>query len=101
MVESLFFILLHFRFSDIVAKWPGSLHDATIFENSPLKTHLEATKNGWLLGDSGYPLRQYLITPKLHPRTEAENKFNTAHSVTRIVVERAFGALKSRFRYLL
>ena len=87
-----------YRFTDVVAKWPGSQHDATIFENSNVRTHLEGLENSWLLGDSGYPLRKYLITPKLHPVTEAEVRFNTAHSRTRILVERAFGVLKSRFR---
>jgi hypothetical protein len=32
--------------------------------------------SGWLLGDSRYGLRQYLMTPKLNPSTQAEEKYN-------------------------
>ncbi|XP_052242426.1 putative nuclease HARBI1 [Dreissena polymorpha] len=86
------------RFTNVNAKWPGSTHDATVFDNSSLKDHLATNKPGWLLGDSGYPLREYLITPKNNPQTAQELRFNGAHSRTRICVERAFGLLKARFR---
>ncbi|XP_045200162.2 putative nuclease HARBI1 [Mercenaria mercenaria] len=62
--------------------------------------HLERHKLGHLLGDSGYPLRKYLITPVTTPATEKEVQFNQAYPVGRMVVERAFGMLKSRFRCL-
>ena len=62
-----------------------------IMENLP--------QTGWLLGDSGYPLRDYLMTSFNTPATPAEERFNNAHTRTRNVVERAFGVLKSRFRY--
>lgn len=29
------------KFLDVVARWPGSTHDATIFANSSIKTRLE------------------------------------------------------------
>ena len=91
---------MHFRFTDVVAKWPGSQHDAGIFERCRLKTHLEERDCGWLFGDSGYPLKKYLITPKSNANRQEEVNFNLAHSQTRMVVERAFGVLKSRFRYV-
>ncbi|WAQ97362.1 HARB1-like protein [Mya arenaria] len=62
------------RFIDIVAKWPGSSHDAGVFDNSVLKDYLEADLEAVLLGDSGYPLRRYLITPILHPSNENEER---------------------------
>ena len=34
--------------------------------------------SGWLLGESGYGLRQYLMTPKLNPSTQTEEKYNMA-----------------------
>lgn len=83
----------------MVAKFPGSVHDSFIFNNSELRYHLEeSNQDGWLLGDSGYGLKRYLMTPKLNPSTVAEENYNKAHSRTRMVVERAFGIAKSRFR---
>ena len=52
---------------------------------------------GVLVGDSGYPLRPYLITPLLHPQTRAERRFNRAHCRSRVVVENLFGVWKRRF----
>lgn len=88
------------RFTDIVAKWPGSTHDSSIFENCGLKGHLERNQIGHLLGDSGYALKKYLLTPVLNPATESEAAYNLAHSSGRMVIERAFGLMKSRFRCL-
>lgn len=88
------------RFTDVVARWPGSTHDATIFHMCGLRQHLEDNNLGWLLGDSGYPLRPHLMTPKINPGSVKEERYNKAHSQTRMVVERAFGMLKSRFRCL-
>lgn len=88
------------RFTNVVAKWPGSVHDAFMFENSSLKAKIEARTDGWLLGDSAYGLKKYMMTPKLNPSTPAEENYNEAHSKTRVVVERALGVCKSRFRCL-
>lgn len=88
------------RFMDIVAKWPGSQHDSFIFNNCGMKLALENSDIGYLLGDSGYPLRSYLMTPFLRPSSEAEAVFNEHHASGRSVVEKAFGILKSRFRCL-
>lgn len=88
------------RFTDIVAKWPGSTHDASIFENCHLKNILESHHIGHLLGDSGYPLRKYVLTPVGIPANASEEAYNKAQSSGRMVVERAFGMLKSRFRCL-
>ena len=100
--KSIFFykMYLHFRFTDVVANWPSSQHDAGIFERSQLKTHLEERDCGWLLCDSGYPLKKDLITPKTNANRQEEISFNLAHSQTRMVVERVFGVLKSKFWYV-
>lgn len=50
------------------------------------------------VGDSGYPLRPWLMTPVLHPATEAEQRYTRAQCKTRSVVERCIGVVKSRFR---
>ncbi|XP_018578346.1 putative nuclease HARBI1 [Anoplophora glabripennis] len=87
---------------DIVARWPGSAHDATIFQHSSLKIHMEQNRfnNGILLGDSGYGLKNYLLTPLLHPNIPAEQCYNEVHIRTRNTIERVIGIWKRRFPVL-
>jgi len=87
--------------TDIVARWQGSVHDSTIFNNSRLRANFEnGTYNGLLLGDSAYPLKQYLLTPLLNPQTAAEQLYNESHIRTRNIIERLFGIWKRRFPIL-
>ncbi|XP_062576040.1 putative nuclease HARBI1 [Saccostrea cucullata] len=70
----------HCHILDIVAKWPGSTHDARILRESgisqlfqtpgliPVKCHL--------LGDSGYPCKNWILTPFLNPATQQERRYN-------------------------
>ncbi|CAF0771695.1 unnamed protein product, partial [Didymodactylos carnosus] len=85
-----------------VVKWPGSTHDAFVLAQSNIATTLAAgvAGDGWLLGDSGYPLRSWLLTPFLNPGTGPERRFNKAQKRCRCTIERVFGVLKSRFRCL-
>lgn len=73
------------RILNLVARWPGSTHDARIFNESTVKTQFEDGHiRGLLLGDSAYPLTPYLITPVLAPNTPEERRFNDAHVRTRV-----------------
>ena len=54
-----------------------------------------------MLGDSGYGIRRYLLTPFLDPKTPAEERYNRALTVTRARIEHTFGVLKNRFRCLM
>jgi len=51
-----------------------------------------------LSGDSGYPLRQWLLTPIANPTTNAENYYNQRQMSSRSIIERCNGVLKMRFR---
>ncbi|CAL1268725.1 unnamed protein product [Larinioides sclopetarius] len=85
---------------NVVAKWPGSAHDSTIFTNSVVCLLLKTNsifQNYHLLGDSGYALEKYLLTPFLNPRSPAEVRYNKSHVITRNTVERKYGILKRRF----
>nr|XP_027207049.1 putative nuclease HARBI1 [Penaeus vannamei] len=50
--------------------------------------------------DSAYPLLPFLLTPVANPVGQREFRCNISHSKARNTIERAFGVLKMRFRYL-
>ena len=82
---------------DLVARWPGSTHDARILRESALQREFEAGRiNGLLLGDSGYPLKRWLMTPVIAEITAQERRYNEKHTQTRNIVERCIGVLKRR-----
>ncbi|XP_011860215.1 PREDICTED: putative nuclease HARBI1, partial [Vollenhovia emeryi] len=87
---------------DIVARWPGSVHDSTIFQNSNLRMLFETNHfhNCLLLGDSAYPAKPYLFTPLLNPEGRAQQLYNESHIRTRTIVEHTFGIWKRRFPIL-
>ena len=89
-------------FFDVVARWPGSTHDSRIFSNSRLNFDLESGKfsDGYLLGDAGYPLKIFLMTPYSNPSNHSQKRYNKRHSQTRMFIEKAFGVLKRRFPLL-
>lgn len=83
---------------DVVARWPGSVHDSTIFDNSGIRALLETSpSDGYLIGDGGYACRRYLMTPVVNPTTPAQTRYNAAHVAARNCIERANGILKRRF----
>jgi hypothetical protein len=85
------------EFTNIVARWKGSTHDARIFENSRLFNVVEM-KDGFLLGDSGYAQSRKMFTPFLNPQGLNQQAYNRAHTRTRNCVERTFGVWKARFQ---
>jgi len=95
-------------FTDVYIGWPGSVHDARVYRNSPLCELLETDAASlcpgglFLLGDAAYPLSSVLMTPikDTGTLTHVETYYNFCHSSTRMAIERAFGLLKGRFRRL-
>ncbi|ODM87280.1 putative nuclease HARBI1 [Orchesella cincta] len=89
-----------YKFYDIIAAWPGSTHDSFIYTTSGIKGRIYRGEfgDGWLLGDSGYPLEERLLTPYPAEVDESHRNFNRRHKKTRSTVERAIGTWKSRFR---
>ena len=94
--------ILHF-----VNRHPGSAHDSRIFRNSSLYALLESQPPaGHLLGDAGYACAPYLLTPfrvrgnNVSSLTPAQQRYQKSHARTRNVIERFFGAWKSKFQCL-
>lgn len=87
---------------NIVCRWPGSVHDATIFDNSQLRARLENGDfgNALIVGDSGYAVKSYLMTPLSNPQLPVEHLYNESQIRTRNPIERCFGVLKRRFPVL-
>jgi len=101
------------RFLHFACIYPGSMHDARIFELSDLESIVQEGLQRplyyygnrpvapFLLGDSAYPLSSSLIKPysdmSFDPK---ERHFNKELSRARVKIENAFGILNSRFRIL-
>ncbi|XP_002166584.4 putative nuclease HARBI1 [Hydra vulgaris] len=89
------------KFIDVVAKWPGSTHDARILRESKLgKKFMDGTFKGLLIGDSGYPCFRWLLTPYLNPTTASQHRYSISLRKTRVIIEQVFGRWKRRFHLL-
>lgn len=88
---------------DLFIGYPGSVHDSRVFRNSPLKNTLgEKCGHYFLLGDSGYPLQNQLLTPYKDRGnlTRHQQNFNVQLARNRYIIEHCFGILKQKFRQL-
>jgi hypothetical protein len=104
------------RFMDIVTGWPGSIKDSIILQSSGLFKLFEKGErlNGsklklsdgseigeYLIGDAGYPLLPWLLTPyQEKDLIEAEAEFNRKNSAARIVAPRTLAKFKDTWRFL-
>ncbi|XP_067623753.1 putative nuclease HARBI1 [Eurosta solidaginis] len=95
------------RIRAVDGRFGGASHDSHVWslssERACLKANFENGDRGVrILGDSGYPLEPWLLTPY---RNAAENSneifFNDKFGKGRSLIERTFGVLKGRFRCLL
>lgn len=81
------------RFIDCYTGWPGSCHDTRVLKNSSLFENGSALcRNAHIIGDGGFPLKQWLLTPFRDNRhlTPVQRHYNFCLSSTRQVVERSF-----------
>lgn len=86
------------QFTSVSAEWPGSVHDSRIWRQSAIRDVLsQFVGAACLIGDSGYGISPWLITPFKPPRDDRQRHFNRLHARERVVVERVFGQLKRRF----
>ncbi|KNE86487.1 hypothetical protein PSTG_20152, partial [Puccinia striiformis f. sp. tritici PST-78] len=89
------------------SRYGGACHDSHIWnlsvERLKLKQRYEAGDTAIrILGDSGYPLEPWLLTPyKNTTQNSPESLFNSQFTKARCCVENVFGVLKGRFRCLL
>ncbi|KAJ8714150.1 hypothetical protein PYW08_007770 [Mythimna loreyi] len=68
------------------ASFGGASHDSFIWANHPLKEHMELISRNesiWLLGDSGYPLRRYMMTPVTDATPDTPEAYYTSKSLAR------------------
>lgn len=91
----------HGKICNIVARWPGSRHDSFILRHSQLWGQLHRGEvPGILVGDSGYPLCPFLLTPyPQRPRQRLpgyQARYNAGLSQIRVNVEMLFGRMKRR-----
>ncbi|XP_067630133.1 putative nuclease HARBI1 isoform X5 [Eurosta solidaginis] len=92
----------------ICPQYGGAAHDSFVWKASKERLVMErqynsGNRNSWLLGDSGYPLEPWLMTPyRLREDEPDERKsfFNDTHSKARSIVERTIGVYKGRRRIL-
>lgn len=93
------------RFLDVYTGVPSKIHDSRILKLSFIGKDLPyiCSPNYHLLGDSAYPIREYLLTPfrDYGNLDESQKNYNLQFCRTRVKIENAFGALKCRFRQLL
>ena len=89
------------------ARYPGSVHDARIFNGSFLKQNMlqqfAPERPRFILGDEAFPCSNVLLTPinRVRANTPAKQRYNRRIRKSRWKVEGCFGVLKSRFRVLL
>lgn len=102
-------------FRDISVGFPGSMHDGRVLRNTTLYNRAERNEilrnpvipvgdrliGPYLVGDSAYPLCSWIQKPFPEATNDpSEKHFNQQLSKARVVVECAFGILKSRWRIL-
>ena len=89
---------------DIDCGWPGSTHDARVWNRSEVKRWIEEQRRFKIVGDSGYPISEVLIKPYSTQEAGQDRRkrlFNRRLSGARTVMsECIYGVWKRRFPIL-
>ncbi|KAK9055392.1 hypothetical protein SSX86_026475 [Deinandra increscens subsp. villosa] len=104
------------RFRDIVTGYPGKMDDASVLQKSnffdlsekgdrlngkKLKLPGGTEMQEYIVGDSGFPLLPWLITPyQGRDLPETKTEFNKRHFATKLVAQRALARLKDVWRMI-
>ncbi len=74
------------KFTSVDATWPGSVHDSRIWKNSDAGAHMVNTPcDAILLGDEGYGIAPWLMTPFSNPTAPEEISFNRIFTRERVI----------------
>ncbi|KAI3709686.1 hypothetical protein L2E82_39452 [Cichorium intybus] len=87
-------------FTDICIGYPGSMSDEKILEKSALsqRSNMGMLKNTWVVGGSGYPLKDWILVPYTHQNlTWSQHSFNQRVGELTNVGKEAFMRLKGRW----
>ena len=90
------------KFSDVLAGFPGSVHDSRIWKLSLVGTYVgnNFLVGEQILGDSSYMLMKFLLTPYRQPVSKDQENYNSGHKRTRVLIKQTFGRWKRRFNCL-
>lgn len=94
------------QFTHVYAGQVGSVHDMRVFRLSGLENLCTAQyfpAGSHLLGDAAYSIQKYVMVPFKDNGhlTDSQITYNTRLSQARMIIQRAIGLLKGRFRSLL
>ncbi|XP_071683269.1 uncharacterized protein [Lolium perenne] len=88
------------RFTYVLTGWESSAHDASILADSLSRPDgLQIPEGKFYLGDENKVYHLNEFSPRHRPQN-AKELFNMRHSSLRVTIERAFAALKNRFKVL-
>ena len=101
-------------FWNVCASQPGGVHDGGQFKVSSLYKSLRRREilqepvvsvggiqcTPYLIGDSAYPIRTYLMKNWKVPNDLQKKRFDSSMNSGRVVIEQTFGTLKNRWRIL-
>lgn len=96
----------NFQILNINTRYAGSVQDSAIWQTSEVRRLMKQRfENGdqttWLVGDQGFPLEPWLMTPVSVPDADSpEARYNLAFKKARALIDKCIGYLKMVFRCL-